>query len=211
MRRLFSKKTLQDSSIPSLEDASSSVTSRQIDSRSQDITLKIQDCDRHLDNIKLQIQRATGISLKLAKQKALTILKRRKMYSNQLDALMAQRYAVDYIALQQTSIHDSLGLFKALLQARAIQKQQLSKIQPDNVEDLMLDLQDNTEDIQEINKIMNRDYGLNDFDETQLEDELAELDVELNQESLSSNSLQVPSYLPTTELESVVQSKHVIL
>lgn len=118
------------------------------------------------------------------------------MYTNQLEALMAQRYTVDYIALKQTSLTDSFSIFKALLQARAIQKQQMNKLEPEDLENLMMHLQESSDEIQDINEIMTRDYTLTEFDESQLEEDLAELDVELDQEILKDSSLQVPSYLP---------------
>lgn len=113
---------------------------------------------------------------------------------------MAQRYTVDYIALKQTSLTDSFSIFKALLQARAIQKQQMNKLQPDDLENLMMHFQESSDEIHDINEIMSRDYALTEFDESQLEEDLAELDVELNEEILKNSSLQVPSYLPAISI-----------
>ncbi len=118
------------------------------------------------------------------------------MYNHQLEALMAQRYTVDYIALKQTSLTDSFSIFKALLQARAIQKQQMNKLEPDDLENLMMHLQESSDEIQDIHEIMSRDYVLTEFDESQLEEDLSELEVELNQEILKDSTIQVPSYLP---------------
>ena len=44
---------------------------------------------------------------------------------------------------------------------------------------------------------MSRNYALEGMDETELEDELNELDNEIFEDNLMGNSMAVPSYIPT--------------
>ena len=59
----------------------------------------------------------------------------------------------------------------------------------DNFADLQMDQE-------EINEVMSRNYALEGMDETELEDELNELDNEIFEDNLMGNSMSVPSYIP---------------
>ncbi len=75
----------------------------------------------------------------------------------------------------------------------------MKKLNMDQLEDLFDDLADMMADQEEIQEVMSRSYQV-DYDETELMDELAELDEDIVNEQLS-DGLNVPSYIPQKKQE----------
>ena len=82
----------------------------------------------------------------------------------------------------------------ALKDATAVQKQMMAKMNMDQMEDLYDDLADMMADQEEIQEIMTRSYQV-EYDESELMDELNELDEDIVNEQLNEG-LDVPSYIP---------------
>ena len=72
-------------------------------------------------------------------------------------------------------------------------KQQFKEVNIDEVEDLQDEMMDLMEDANEINDILGEAWGMDDFDEDDLMDELDGLDDELD--DLDMNEDDVPSYM----------------
>merc|ERR1712244_66827 len=72
-------------------------------------------------------------------------------------------------------------------------KQQMKEINIDEVEDLQDDKMDLMDDANEINDILGEAWGMDDFDEDDLLDELDGLDDELD--DLDMNEDEIPSYM----------------
>lgn len=70
----------------------------------------------------------------------------------------------------------------------------MQDINLDELEDLRDDMEDMKYESEEINEMMNMDFGL-DVDEDELDEELAELDDEMFLESLDKDQSKMPSYL----------------
>ena len=66
--------------------------------------MKVDDCNVQLNEIKKQMAGAKGTRLSTLKQKALQILRRRKMYDQQLGQVLNQQFNVDQVAFTQESI-----------------------------------------------------------------------------------------------------------
>ena len=79
-------------------------------------------------------------------------------------------------------------------EANIAQKAAFKAFDMDAVEDLMDDMQDMMADQEEINEMMGRNFGV-EFDESELMDELAELDEEIIGDQLNEG-LGLPSYIP---------------
>ena len=77
--------------------------------------------------------------------------------------------------------------------AAANLKQQFKEIDIDEVEDLQDEMMDLMEDANEINDILGEAWGMDDFDEDDLLDELDGLDDELD--DLDMNEDDIPSYM----------------
>ncbi len=82
----------------------------------------------------------------------------------------------------------------ALKQATVVQQQEMKKLDMNQLEDLFDDLADMMADQEEIQEVMSRSYQV-DYDESELMDELAELDEDIVNEQLN-DGLNVPSYIP---------------
>lgn len=79
--------------------------------------------------------------------------------------------------------------------ANEVQKQTMKDFDVDDMEDMYDDMQDMMEEQEQIQEVMGRSYGVGDFDENDLMNELNELDEELAEEQLNEG-LGVPSYIP---------------
>ena len=140
---------------------------------------------------------AKGTRLKTLKQKALQVLRRRKMYDQQLGHVMNQQFNVDQVAFAQESIADTINTVSAMKEANIQQKEMMKGMDMDEMEDVFDDMADMMADMEEINEVMGRNYNV-DLDENELLGELDELDEELAAEQLDEG-LGMPSYVPNSQ------------
>ena len=75
-----------------------------------------------------------------------------------------------------------------------MQQNEMKKLDMNKMEDLFDDLADMMADQEEIQEVMSRSYQV-EYDESELLDELAELDEDIVNEQLS-DGFNVPSYVP---------------
>ena len=88
---------------------------------------------------------------------------------------------------------------EALKAANSVQKEQMKNLNMDQMEDLFDDMADMMADQEEIQEIMTRSYNV-EYDESELMDELNELDEEIVNEQLNSGNMAgVPSYMPAQQ------------
>ncbi len=85
----------------------------------------------------------------------------------------------------------------ALKAATAVQQQEMKKLNMDEMEDLFDDLADMMADQEEIQEVMGRSYNV-EYDESELMNELAELDEDIVNEQLG-DGFNVPSYVPSSK------------
>ena len=81
----------------------------QLDSRGKVIQAKIDECNVKLAELKKQMATARGTGLNSLKQRALQVLRRRKMYDQQLGQLMNQQFNVDQVAFHTESMQDTMN------------------------------------------------------------------------------------------------------
>ena len=93
-----------------------------MDTRGKVIQTKIDDCNKELTDIKSQMATAKGTRLKTLKQKALQVLRRRKMYDQQIGHVMNQQFNVDQVAFAQESMADTINTMSAMKEANIQQK-----------------------------------------------------------------------------------------
>ena len=161
------------------------------------IQVKVDECNVQLNEIKNQMKTAKGQRMNMLKQKALQILRRRKMYDTQLSQVMNQQFNVDQVAFTNESIQDTLNTVQALKAANVAQKEQMKNFDMDQMEDLFDDMADLMADHEEIQEVMGRTYDVN-YDESELLGELDELDEEIVSEQLGAG-LGMPSYIPNSQ------------
>ena len=188
--RFFGKKKPEPVKGPSLDEANSGM-----EVRIKSIKEKIQDCDKELAQLREAIRTSRGSSQTMNKQRAVQILKRRKMYSSQLEGLMGTQFNVEQMSFATQNIQDTLITVGAMKEAHKLQTQQIKNLKIGDIENIMDDMADLMEDTEEINEVMSRNYAC-DIDEGDLESELDELDNTDFMEDLNKDSLAAPSYLP---------------
>lgn len=191
MMRLFGKKKKAEPEGPSIAE-----NSENLEKRIQVLKAKVNECDTELKTLRDSVRSSRGMTQNMHKQKMLQILKRRKMYANQLEQLSSTQFNLDQVAFNAENIQTTIDSFNALKKANEMQKQQMKKVDLDALEDAMEDMQDMLLDVGEMNEIMSRSYAVDDVNEEDLEAELAELDQEMLEDNLRSSSLKAPVYLP---------------
>ena len=192
MRRIFgvSKKPAEPAPPPpSLTQASET-----IDKRVALIDEKIRQCDEELKKYKSQM---TGPNAAAIKNRAMTVLKRKKMYEAQRDQMLSTQFNVDQANFATENLKITAITVDAMKAGAAAMKTEYAKMNIDSIEATMEEMEDLMYDQQEMNEILGRNYAVPDgFDESALESEFAMLEDEVALERMSGNA--VPSYIPDT-------------
>jgi len=172
---------------PSLDDVSGNM-----DKRATEMDVKIQRLDKQIMEVKKQMQKAKGAAKNNYKRKALQLLKQKKQYEQQRDRLMGQQMNIDSAKYAQESLQDNAQMVSAMKETAKTLKQQYKDIDIDEVEDLQDEMTDLMDDANEINDVLGQAWGMEDFDENELLDELDGLDAELD---LDADEDAIPSYM----------------
>ena len=92
MKKLFGAKKKEEPkpAAPTMQE-----TSVKLGDRQKVIQVKVDECNKELVNIKNQMKSAKGMSYKSLQNKALQVLRRRKMYDAQLTNVMSQQFNID--------------------------------------------------------------------------------------------------------------------
>lgn len=188
MNRLFGKAKPKVPA-PTLEDASNSLTTR-----TGTLDGKIQALDAELLKYKQQLSKMKPSPAKTAlQQRALRVLKSKRMYEGQRDTLFSQQINIDQTVFAQQNVKETITTVAAMKSAAKSLKTDMKSIKIDDVEDLHDDMDDLIVDSEEINEVMGRAYGTPvELDEGDLMEELNALEGELDEESVSE---EVPSYM----------------
>jgi charged multivesicular body protein 5 len=127
-------------------------------------------------------------------QRALRVLKQKKMYEKQRDGLMQQQFNLDQTKFAQNNLRDTGEMIKAMKTANVALKTQFEETSLDEIDDVMDDMAEMMDMHEEIQDAMSRSYGIGDeIDESELEAELEALeDVDWEEETAQE---EVPSYL----------------
>ena len=192
MRRIFgSKKPEQPAGPPppSLTEASES-----IDKRVALMDEKIRQCDAELLTYKAQM---TGPNAGSVKNRALNVLKRKKMYEAQRDQMMSTQFNVDQANFATENMRITAITVEALKAGTAQMKAEYAKLDIDQIEQITDEMEELLYDQQDINEILGRSYAVPDgFDESALESEFAMLEEEVALEKMTGSKGLVPSYIP---------------
>nr|CAD7201173.1 unnamed protein product [Timema douglasi] len=172
MNRLFGK-TKPKEPPPSITDCITGV-----DSRAESIDKKVARLDAELKKYKDQMKKMRdGPAKNTVKQKALRVLKQRKMYEQQSDNLRQQAFNME-----------QANYAAQTLKEKQMQKE-FKKINIDEIEDIQDDMSDMLDQADEIQEAMGRSYGMPEVDEDDLEAELDALGDDLGLEEDSSDYL----------------------
>eukprot|EP00794_Sanderia_malayensis_P003619 gene3619-4130_t len=174
MNRLFGKGKPKQPP-PSLTDVISNV-----DSRGESIEKKINMLDNELKKYREQMKKMRdGPSKNMVKQKAMRVLKQKKMYENQLDNLRQQSFNMEQTNFATQTLKDTKTTVDAMKTGMKEMKREYKKVNIDEIEDLQDDMEDMLDQANEVQEALGRQYGMPELDDGDLEAELDALGDEL--------------------------------
>ncbi|KAI9012761.1 Snf7 family [Gaertneriomyces semiglobifer] len=182
------------------------------DSRADSVEVKIKKLDAELLKYKEQMARMReGPAKNAVKQKALRILKQKKLYEGQRDQLVQQSFNMEQGSMALDNLKNTLTTVDAMKFANKELKGQYKKINLDKIEKVQDEMEDLLEQANDIQESMGRSYGLPDgIDEDDLEAELEALGDELLEDDAEPSYLQEPEMeLPSASLEDPNQSQQI--
>jgi len=191
MNRLFGKSNKKEPP-PNLSDCIANV-----DSRGESIDKKIGRLDVELGKYKEQMKKMReGPAKNAIKQKALRLLKQRKMYESQRDNLMQQSFNMEQTNFATQMLKDTKHTVDAMRVGVKEMKKEYKKVNIDQIEDLQDELEDMLDQANDVQEALGRSYGCPDVDESELEAELEALGDDFGAEADSSyldDALTAPS------------------
>lgn len=189
MNRLFGtgKKPV---ATPTLSDAAGKA-----DARVENIEVKLRKLDADLSRFKDQISKMRDSPGKNSiKQRALHVLKQKKMYEQQRDQLMQQSFNLGQANFTIESLQETAKTVKIMKDAEKQMRKEYKKLDISSIENAQDEMADMMQDAAEIQEIMSRAYELpEDVDEADLEAELEAL--EAWDPSMNIDTTNEPSYL----------------
>ncbi|KAJ3154207.1 hypothetical protein HDU86_004751 [Geranomyces michiganensis] len=177
---------------PTIADAISTT-----DARADSVEVKIKKLDGELMKYKEQMKRMRdGPAKEAVKQKAMRILKQKKLYEGQRDQLVQQSFNMEQGTMAIDNMKNTLVTVDAMQLANKELKGQYKKINLDKIEKIQDEMEDLLEQANELQETMGRSYGLPDgIDEDDLEAELDALGDELMEDEAEPSYLQEPTYV----------------
>ncbi|KAJ3289895.1 hypothetical protein HK104_007147 [Borealophlyctis nickersoniae] len=178
---------------PTIVDAINST-----DGRVDSVEVKIKKLDAELLKYKDQMKKMReGPAKNAVKQKAMRILKQKKLYEGQRDQLMQQSFNMEQASMATENLKTTLVTVDAMKSANKELKQQYKKINITKIERVQDEMEDLLEQANDIQETLGRSYGLpEDVDEDDLEAELDALGEEFMEEEETPSYLQEPTYAP---------------
>jgi charged multivesicular body protein 5 len=142
-----------------------------------ELDAKIVSYYKELAVVKAQLAKTPPARQTALKQKALQILKRKKMYEQQRDQVQTRAFNMDQAAFAFDSVKEAQDSVKVMKQFATQMKSAQKEIDLNELEDINDDMVDMLDEVNEMNELMSRDYGqFADVDEADLDAELAGLD-----------------------------------
>lgn len=192
MNRLFGSKAAKPK--PSLNDAIAST-----EARADGVEVKIRKLDAELARYRDQMKKMRdGPGKSAIQQRALRVLKQKKLYENQLGQLQQQSYNMEQATMTTENLRNTMATFDAMQTANKEMKKTYGKIDLDKIESMQDEMEDLIEAANEVQETLGRSYGVPDeVDEEDLQAELDALELDLDAEEVGGES--VPSYLQSNQ------------
>ncbi|GAA6080638.1 charged multivesicular body protein 5 isoform X1 [Tachysurus ichikawai] len=173
MNRLFGRSRNQ--APPNLSDCIGN-----IDARAEVMEKKIARIDTELIKYKDQMKKMRdGPAKNAVKQKAMRVLKQKRLYESQRDQLAQQSFNMEQANYTIQSLKDTKTTVEAMKIGAKEMKKAYKEVKMDQIEDLQDQLEDMMEEAGEVQEALSRSYGTPDIDEDELEAELDALGDEL--------------------------------
>ncbi|KXS17098.1 hypothetical protein M427DRAFT_54755 [Gonapodya prolifera JEL478] len=181
-----------------LQDAIGSV-----DQRTESVDVKIRKLDAELLRYKEQMAKLRdGPGKNAIKQKAMRVLKQRKLYEGQRDQLMQQAFNMEQTAMATENLRNTAITLDAMKTGAKEMKAQYAKLNINKITDMQDEMEDLMDQANEIQEELSRSYGTPEgVDDADLEAELEALgdDLTFEEEEMPSylqEGTEVPASLP---------------
>ena len=163
-----------------------------MDKRNEQVDGKIARLEKQIRETKRKMDKSKGAAKNNHKRKLLQLLRQKKQYENHQNKMMAQQMNIDNIKFAQDSIKDNADMVSAMKATHTTLKQQMQDFNVDEVADLQDDMQDLMDDANEINDMLAEQWGMDDYDDDELMDELDGLD---DLDDLDADEDEMPAYM----------------
>ncbi|CAO3613069.1 unnamed protein product [Mucor hiemalis] len=178
---------------PTLNDAISNT-----DVRVDAVEVKVKKLDAELTRYRDQLKKMRdGPAKKFVQQKALRVLKQKKLYEAQRDNLQQQSFNMEQAQMTTENLRNVMATVDAMQTANKEMKKQYKNVNINKIDQLQDEMEDLMEQANEVQETLGRSYNLpDDIDEDDLEAELDALGDELDFEEED-----IPSYLQEDEVD----------
>lgn len=175
---------------PTLADARKNISARD---SAMDEKVKKLDADIMAAKKRMAQYRQGTPAYNREKQRALQLLKRRKMVDSQQQMLQNQQFNMDNVDFTIQTQKDTVTTIAAMKSASQEMKVQAKSMNIGKIQDTMDDLADGMEDANEINEILGQSFGMpEDVDESELNAELEDLEGDMLGEKEGADYLNLP-------------------
>ena len=161
---------------PDLQQAISST-----DERADATQVKISRLDAELGRYRDQMKRMRdGPGKSAVQQRALRVLKQKRMYEAQIEQLTQQSFNMEQSMMTTENLRNTMATVDAMQVANKEMRRTYGNLNIDKIEQIQDDMEDLLEQSSAVQETMSRSYGVpDDIDETELEAELEALYVSL--------------------------------
>ncbi|KAN0063787.1 Vacuolar protein-sorting-associated protein 60 [Thecaphora frezii] len=199
MNRLFGTKAAKPK--PSLADAIAST-----EARADSVEVKTRKLDAELTRYRDQMKKLRdGPGKTAVQQRALRVLKQKRLYETQLASLQQQSFNMEQATMTTENLRNTMATFDAMQTANKEMKRTYGKIDIDKIEAMQDEMEDLIESANEVQESLGRSYGVpEEVDEDDLQAELDALADELEDEATGE-----PSYLQMADVPQFVDEEPV--
>lgn len=175
---------------PTLSD-----TARSIDGRVNELDAKIRAIDVELLRYREQLKKAGPSMRSGIEKRALTTMKRKKMYQAQRDSMINQVFTIEQTQFAIDKVQDTQNAISTMKMATEVLRNETKKIDLDELEDMQDDLFDLFEEQEILQETLGRSYATpDDIDEDDLAAELAGLEevfegIQVEEQPTTSSSI----------------------
>ena len=192
MFNFFGKKKNAAPPKPTFQPVDLNATSHGISNRKNDTQLKLDQVEKELKGALVEYRQARTPQQKAsAKNKAMRLLKKKKLYQAHVNNLENTQMAVESAAMDVDIMKDNMAIMQTMKATTQMQKDMMHAMGGiDSMYDVMDDMQEIKEQQEEFNDEMQRNFDI-DVDDTDLNDEIDELDYQMRME-MDNQGMQVP-------------------
>uniref|UniRef100_A0A1B6IZ16 Charged multivesicular body protein 5 n=1 Tax=Homalodisca liturata TaxID=320908 RepID=A0A1B6IZ16_9HEMI len=167
-----------------------------VDNRADSIDGKIAKLDVELKKYKDQmVKMREGPAKNNVKQKALRVLKQKKMYESQVDSLRQQAFNMEQTNFATQSLKDTQATIVAMKAGVKTMQKEIKKLNIDQIEDLQDEMTDMLELHEELQGAIGRTYGMPEIDDDELQAELDALgdEIALDEDTSYLDEVKAPA------------------